>query len=95
MSDVLALTKDLVARPSVTPDDAGCQDVIAARLQAAGFRCEPLDFGAVRNLWAQHGDGGDVLVLLGHTDVVPPGPREAWTVLSSMRTPAGSATCHK
>jgi succinyl-diaminopimelate desuccinylase len=79
MSDVLALTRELVARPSVTPDDAGCQDLLSARLQRAGFRCERLDFGVVRNLWAEHGDGGgDVLVFLGHTDVVPPGPREAW-----------------
>jgi succinyl-diaminopimelate desuccinylase len=76
--DVVALTKDLVARASVTPEDAGCQDVVAARLAAAGFRCERLDFGDVRNLWAEHGDGGDVLVFLGHTDVVPPGPRDAW-----------------
>ena len=78
MNDVVALAKTLIARPSVTPDDAGCQDLIAARLQAAGFRCERLDFGDVRNLWCEHGDGGEVLVFLGHTDVVPPGPREAW-----------------
>lgn len=78
MNDVVALTKDLVSRPSVTPEDAGCQDLIAARLDAAGFRIERPDFGDVRNLWAAHGDGGDVLVFLGHTDVVPPGPREAW-----------------
>ena len=78
MSDVLALTCDLIARPSVTPDDAGCQALIATRLQAAGFHCERLRFGAVDNLWATHGRGDPVLVLLGHTDVVPPGPREAW-----------------
>ncbi len=80
MSDVLQLTQDLIARPSVTPEDAGCQALIARRLEAAGFACEHLRFGAVDNLWATHGDGeGPVLVLLGHTDVVPPGPREAWT----------------
>jgi succinyl-diaminopimelate desuccinylase len=78
MSDVLALACDLIARPSVTPDDAGCQRLIAERLQAAGFAIEHLRFGAVDNLWATHGSGGPVLVLLGHTDVVPPGPREAW-----------------
>jgi succinyl-diaminopimelate desuccinylase len=78
MSDVLALTNDLIARPSVTPDDAGCQAMISERLGRAGFRCEQIDFGAVKNLWASHGEGGDVLCFLGHTDVVPPGPREAW-----------------
>lgn len=78
MSDVLGLAKDLIARASVTPDDAGCQALIATRLQAAGFACEHLRYGEVDNLWATHGSGGPVLVLLGHTDVVPPGPREAW-----------------
>lgn len=79
MSGVLALTCDLMARPSVTPDDAGCQALIAQRLEAAGFTIEHLRFGEVDNLWATHGGGeGPVLVLLGHTDVVPPGPREAW-----------------
>ena len=78
MSDVLALTIDLIARPSVTPEDAGCQALIADRLQRAGFACERMRFGEVDNLWATHGSHGPVLVLLGHTDVVPPGPREAW-----------------
>ena len=79
MSDVLQLTVDLIARPSVTPDDAGCQALIGERLQRAGFAIEALRFGEVDNLWATHGDGdGPVLVLLGHTDVVPTGPREAW-----------------
>ncbi len=81
MSDVLDLTRDLIARVSVTPDDAGCQRLIAERLARAGFACEHLQFGAVDNLWATHGQSGNgpTLVLLGHTDVVPPGPREAWT----------------
>jgi succinyl-diaminopimelate desuccinylase len=79
MSDVLQLARDLISRPSVTPEDAGCQALVAERLQAAGFRCEHLRYGEVDNLWATHGDEGPVLVLLGHTDVVPPGPREAWT----------------
>jgi len=78
MSDVLELARDLIARVSVTPGDAGCQALIAARLRRAGFACESLRFGDVDNLWATHGDGGPVLVLLGHTDVVPPGPRDAW-----------------
>ena len=78
MSDVLGLACELIARPSVTPDDAGCQALVAQRLAQAGFAVEHLRFGAVDNLWATHGTGGPVLVLLGHTDVVPPGPREAW-----------------
>lgn len=78
MNDVVALTCELIARPSVTPDDAGCQMLLADRLQGAGFQCEHLRLGEVDNLWATHGQGAPVLVLLGHTDVVPPGPREAW-----------------
>lgn len=79
MSAVLELARALVAIPSVTPDDLGCQELIAGRLARAGFTCERLRFGEVDNLWASHGTGGPVLVLLGHTDVVPPGPRDAWT----------------
>jgi len=78
MSDVLELTKDLVARRSVTPEDAGCQELIAARLAKAGFDIEQLPFGEVKNLWASHGKGAPVLVFLGHTDVVPSGPVESW-----------------
>jgi succinyl-diaminopimelate desuccinylase len=78
VSDVLALAKALIERPSVTPDDAGCQAMLASRLTRAGFACESLRFGEVDNLWATHGGEGPVLVFLGHTDVVPPGPREAW-----------------
>ena len=80
MSDIFDLTCELIARPSVTPDAAGCQSLVAARLGDAGFHCEHLRFGAVDNLWATHGDAdsGPTLLLLGHTDVVPPGPREAW-----------------
>lgn len=78
-SDVLQLTCELIARASVTPDDTGCQALLAQRLEAAGFACEHLRLGEVDNLWATHGSGAPVLVLLGHTDVVPPGPREAWT----------------
>ena len=78
MTDVVALTSELIRRRSVTPEDAGCQALIAGRLQQAGFHCEHLRFGEVDNLWATHGSGQPVLVLLGHTDVVPPGPLEAW-----------------
>jgi succinyl-diaminopimelate desuccinylase len=79
MSTVLDLTRDLIARRSITTEDAGCQALIAERLQRAGFRCEHLRFGQTDNLWATHGEGGPVLILLGHTDVVPPGPVEQWT----------------
>ncbi len=78
-SPVVALTRALVERPSITPNDAGCQALIAARLQEAGFAVEQRDFGQVRNLWATHGTGTPVVCLLGHTDVVPPGPRERWS----------------
>jgi succinyl-diaminopimelate desuccinylase len=78
MSDVLELAKDLIARRSVTPEDAGCQELVADRLAAAGFDIEHIPFGDVKNLWASHGSGGPVLVFLGHTDVVPSGPVEAW-----------------
>ena len=76
---VLELTRELIARRSITPEDGGCQALIADRLQRAGFDIEHLRFGAVDNLWATHGKGAPVLVLLGHTDVVPPGPLEAWS----------------
>jgi succinyl-diaminopimelate desuccinylase len=79
VSDVLQLAKELLLRPSITPDDEGCQALIAERLRRAGFACESLRFGEVDNLWATHGSGAPVLVLLGHTDVVPPGPRENWS----------------
>lgn len=78
MSDVLDLTCELIRRASVTPDDAGCQAAIAARLMRAGFRVRHLRFGEVDNLWATHGDGGATLAFLGHTDVVPTGPADAW-----------------
>jgi len=81
MSSILDLTRDLIRRASVTPDDAGCQAVIADRLARAGFAIEHLRYGDVDNLWATHGSGAPVLVFLGHTDVVPPGPIEAWTTL--------------
>ncbi|QWP79387.1 succinyl-diaminopimelate desuccinylase [Lysobacter sp. K5869] len=76
---MLALACELIARPSVTPADLGCQELIAQRLEQAGFACERLRYGEVDNLWATHGDGdGPTLVLLGHTDVVPSGPVESW-----------------
>jgi succinyl-diaminopimelate desuccinylase len=80
--DVLELAGALIRRRSVTPDDAGCQDLLAERLAAAGFRIERTRFGAddhpVDNLWARLGDDEPLLVFLGHTDVVPPGPESEW-----------------
>ena len=78
MSETVALTKDLIARNSVTPVDAGCQEVMCRRLAALGFRIEPLRFGSVDNFWARRGDSGPVLCFAGHTDVVPTGPLEEW-----------------
>lgn len=78
MSEILQLTSELIRRQSITPADGGCQELIAQQLTQAGFRIELLPFGDVLNLWATHGEGGPLLCLLGHTDVVPTGPREAW-----------------
>jgi len=80
-SATLALTKELIRRPSVTPKDEGCCEVIAERLAALGFKNEFLRFGHVTNLWSvrEGGREGPTLVLAGHTDVVPTGPTERWT----------------
>ena len=78
MSATLDLAKSLIACPSVTPDDAGCQDLMIARLEAIGFRAERLPFGAVQNFWARRGDGEPLFVFAGHTDVVPSGPLDRW-----------------
>jgi len=78
-SPTLALAIDLLARRSLTPADEGCQTLIGARLAAAGFTCEYLPCGAVSNLWARAGDASPLLVFLGHTDVVPPGPEQSWS----------------
>ena len=77
-AEVLALTKELIARPSVSPDDAGCQQCMGERLERMGFALESMPFGAVDNLWATYGSGAPLVVFAGHTDVVPPGPEEAW-----------------
>jgi succinyl-diaminopimelate desuccinylase len=86
MSHTLQLTEQLMSRPSVTPDDAGCLEIIAARLKPLGFDCERMDSGPdtfrVSNLWAikrsTHANAR-TLVFAGHTDVVPTGPMEQWT----------------
>lgn len=74
----LALTQELIRRPSVSPEDQGCLQVIGERLSALGFRIERMPFGPVENLWALHGDEAPLLCFAGHTDVVPTGPREEW-----------------
>ncbi|HEV7431452.1 MAG TPA: succinyl-diaminopimelate desuccinylase [Steroidobacteraceae bacterium] len=78
MSATVALTQELIARASVTPDDAGCQELIAARLAKLGCQVERLRYGEVDNLWAVRGQGEPVLCFAGHTDVVPTGPLAAW-----------------
>ena len=78
MSQALDLTRDLLARRSITPADEGCQELIAARLAQIGFVIEPLPFGNVTNLWARRGRSGPVFCFAGHTDVVPSGPHEEW-----------------
>lgn len=79
MIDVLALTQELIARKSVTPDDAGCMQVISERLAKAGCAIQRMDFGQVQNLYVSHGQGSPVLLFLGHTDVVPPGDAADWS----------------
>ncbi|MBK1640780.1 succinyl-diaminopimelate desuccinylase [Chromatium okenii] len=79
MSPTLALACDLISRPSVTPDDHGCQTVIAERLAASGFQIERLPYGDVTNLWARRGTTAPLLCFAGHTDVVPTGPLEQWS----------------
>ena len=78
MHDALGLAKELIARRSVTPEDGGCQELIAKRLAAAGFKCEPMKFGQVSNLWARRGSARPLVCFAGHTDVVPTGPLSEW-----------------
>jgi len=79
MSLILPLLLDLMRRPSITPHDAGCQEIISQRLKYLGFKIEPMRFNNVDNLWARHGTHAPLIVFAGHTDVVPPGPLNAWT----------------
>ena len=75
---VLSLAKELIRRPSISPEDAGCQDVIGAMLDSAGFAVETLKFGEVTNLWALSSERKPLCVLAGHTDVVPTGSKSLW-----------------
>jgi succinyl-diaminopimelate desuccinylase len=74
----LLLSKALIARRSLTPDDAGCQDILIERLNKLGFKIERMRFGNVDNLWARRGTASPLVVFAGHTDVVPSGPPESW-----------------
>ncbi|MGH8609865.1 MAG: succinyl-diaminopimelate desuccinylase [Gammaproteobacteria bacterium] len=78
MTPTLQLAIDLIRRPSLTPEDAGCQEVIGERLKRVGFKLEHLSFAEVNNLWATHGEGRPLFCFLGHTDVVPPGALASW-----------------
>ncbi|MFN7985160.1 MAG: succinyl-diaminopimelate desuccinylase [Vicinamibacterales bacterium] len=78
-AETLALAKELIARPSLTPDDAGCLEVVGARLRACGFSVEFIERGGVRNLWARRGDAAPLVCFAGHVDVVPTGPEGQWS----------------
>lgn len=78
MSDALDLTQALIARPSISPADGGCQQLLSERLERAGFSVEHLRFNNVDNFWARHGQGQPLFCFAGHTDVVPAGPAEEW-----------------
>ncbi|WP_018918280.1 succinyl-diaminopimelate desuccinylase [Vreelandella zhanjiangensis] len=78
LSPTLQLAFELLSRPSVTPDDEGCQDIMIERLTALGFHIEPMPFGDVQNFWAVRGHHGPVIAFAGHTDVVPSGPPTGW-----------------
>ena len=78
MSQTLELAKLLISRPSVTPDDKGCQAIMIDRLEKIGFKIHPLKFGDVDNFWATHGNTSPIFSFAGHTDVVPAGDDEAW-----------------
>ena len=90
MSKVLELTRELISKKSVTPDDAGCQSIISTRLEKIGFSVEHLRYGDVDNLWATYGDAGPIFAFLGHTDVVPTGPLEDWESDPFIATDKGS-----
>jgi succinyl-diaminopimelate desuccinylase len=79
LSPTLELTREFIARPSVSPVDGGCQALMIERLAALGFAIESLPFGPVENFWAKRGRGAPVFCFAGHTDVVPPGPPEEWS----------------
>jgi succinyl-diaminopimelate desuccinylase len=77
-TSTLELAQQLIARASVTPDDAGCLDILIGLLQPLGFACEKISMGGVDNLWARRGSAAPLVCFAGHTDVVPTGPAEQW-----------------
>lgn len=77
-NSIIELASELIRRPSISPDDQGCQQVIAEQLQKLGFQMEWLAFGETLNLWAKHGSGSPVIAFAGHTDVVPVGDEKQW-----------------
>ena len=98
MTATLDLAKQLLSIPSITPDDLGCQKIIADRLSNIGFSIENLRYGEVDNLWARIGTQGPLFVFAGHTDVVPTGPLEQWrndpftpTIVDNIMTARGTA----
>ena len=98
MTTTLELAKQLISIPSVTPEDLGCQKIIAERLSNIGFKIENLRYGDVDNLWARYGTQSPLFVFAGHTDVVPTGPAEKWrsdpftpTILDDVMTGRGTA----
>ncbi len=98
MSATLELAKQLISIPSVTPDDLGCQKIIADRLSKIGFEIDNLRYGEVDNLWARYGTEKPLFVFAGHTDVVPTGPLEQWsndpftpTIIDNVMTARGTA----
>ncbi len=78
-NDILSLAQNLIRRPSISPDDQGCQQVIAERLEKLGFTIEWLPFNDTLNLWAKHGSTSPIVAFAGHTDVVPVGDETQWT----------------
>jgi len=81
MSNTLELAKSLIGKPSITPDDLGCQAIMIDRLKKIGFEIHPLKLGDVDNFWAVHGDSGPLFAFAGHTDVVPVGDENAWNTM--------------
>ncbi|GJH41995.1 succinyl-diaminopimelate desuccinylase [Pasteurella canis] len=76
--NIISLARELIRRPSISPNDQGCQQIIAERLAKLGFQIEWMPFNDTLNLWAKHGSGSPVIAFAGHTDVVPIGDEKQW-----------------
>ena len=79
MTKTLNITKDLISKKSITPDDEGCQDLLISHLEKLGFKIEKLPYGNVKNFYARKGIASPLVVFAGHTDVVPTGPESEWS----------------